>query len=179
MHYWRTCPNCRQRIDLDLALGLSGWSKLAPLNCGIRCPNCKVILAARQRPGIAVFWAALGVVLTLMLVGQETGRLSRTGVGLIGLCLLVFALFVRRWRLRSIVLSVPPPGVKLREVTPSAREYAYIEGKDGRDKVFVPDPTTTEDQLPEWTCANCKQLNPASFDVCWKCNHGRPKNGIG
>jgi hypothetical protein len=96
-------------------------------------------------------------------------------VGLISLGLLVFAFFVGRWRLRSLIeLSLPPPGVQLRELLPSAREYAYLEGKDGRDNVFLPDPTATEGQLPEWTCPNCKQPNPGSFDLCWKCQHGRP-----
>ena len=177
--YWRLCPNCRQRIDLDSAVGLSGWSKLAPPNYGIRCPNCKLVLAARQLPGLAVFWFVLLLWLALMFVGQETGRLSRTGFGLMALCLAGLALLIRRWRLRSIELSVPPSGVKLGEVMPSAREYAYREGKDDRDKVFRPDLAVTEDQLPEWVCPNCKQRNPESFDVCWKCNHGRTKDGNG
>lgn len=177
MHYWRNCPNCRQRIDLELALGLSGWSKIAPAKYGIRCPNCKVVLAARQRPGVAIFWALLVVLLALMFVGQETGGMPRIVVWLFGLCLVIVVVFMRRWRLRSIELSVPPRGLKLREVTPSEREYAYREGKDGRNRPFVadPDPGITTAKLPEWTCLNCKQRNPAEFDVCWKCNHGRPK----
>jgi hypothetical protein len=177
MHYSRTCPNCRQRIDLDLAVRFSGWSKLAPPNFGIRCPNCKVVLAARQRPGLAVFWVVFGIVLTVMLLGQQTGRWTRTSLGLLGLCLFVLALSIRWWRLRSIELSVPPAGLKLGEVTPSTREYAYLENKDDREKVFMPDPNTTENQPSEWTCLNCNQPNPASFGVCWKCNHGRPRNG--
>jgi hypothetical protein len=177
--YWQTCPNCRQRIDLDLALGYSGWSKLAPLDCGIRCPNCKMILAARQRPGLALLWAIMATVLALMFFGQEAGRLSRTAIGVMGFGLMIIALFIRRWRLRSIELSVPPPGVKLREVTPSAREYAYREGRHRRDKAFEPDPTRTGEELPEWVCPNCKQSNPSGFDVCWKCNHGRPESRTG
>jgi hypothetical protein len=136
-----------------------------------------MVLAAHQRPGVAILWFVLVVWLALMFIGQQTGRLSRTGFGLMGLCLVVLALFIRRWRLRSIELTVPPPGVKLREVMPTAREYAYREGKNARDNVFRPDLTVPPDELLEWVCANCRQANPASFDVCWKCNHGRPRDG--
>jgi hypothetical protein len=174
MHSWRTCPNCNQQFDLDLALRLSGWSKLAPSNFGIRCPNCKMILAARQRGGFAAFWAVLAVVFAIEMLAIATGHLTRTSVALIGLGLGVFALLMQRWRLRSLIeLGLPPPGVELREVLPSAKEYAYLEGKDGRDKAFRFDPATTADPGPEWVCSNCKQPNPASFDLCWKCNHGR------
>ena len=86
----------------------------------------------------------------------------------------MFALFMQRWRFRSLIeLGLPPPGVELREVLPSAKEYAYFEGKDGRDKAFSFDLATTEDPGPEWICSNCKQPNPTSFDLCWKCNHRR------
>ncbi len=174
MHYWRTCPNCKQQIDLESAIRRSGWSKLAPSNCGIRCPNCKMILAARQRGGYAAVWAVLAVVFAIEFLAIKTGHLTRTGMGLIGLGLLVFILFMQRWRLRSLIqLSLPPSGVDLREVLPSAKTYAYIEGKDGRDKAFRFDSATTEDPGPEWICSNCKHPNPASFELCWKCNHGR------
>jgi hypothetical protein len=26
---------------------------------------------------------------------------------------------------------------------------------------------------PDWRCAACGEENPASFDVCWKCQEGR------
>ena len=175
LHPLRTCPNCQQLIDLDSALGRSGWSTWAPSDYGVRCPKCKVILAVCQRPGFAVFWAVLVIVGAIILVGELMGRLSRASVGLITLGLLVFAVFMRRWRVGSLIeLSVPPPGTKLREVLPSAREYAFLEGKDGRDKVFQPDPVATESELPAWTCSNCGQPNPGSLGVCWKCNHCRP-----
>lgn len=171
----RTCPNCHQLFDLDAALGFSGWSKLAPSNCGVRCPNCQIILAVRQRPGLAIFWGVLFVVSAILLTGQVNDWFSRTEVAVMQLGLVVFALLMFRWKVRSLIeLRVPPPGVDLREVTPSAREYRYLEGKDGQGDAFQPDPTAREDQLPEWTCPNCAQANPASFDLCWKCNHRRP-----
>ena len=174
MHIWRTCPNCRQSIDLNLALGLSAWSKWAPRNCGVRCPNCKIILAARQRRGFAVFWVVLAVVSAVILLGQRTGRLSRTGVGFLELGLVVFALIARWWKVRSLIeLSLPPPGVGLREVLPSKREYAYLEDKGRRERTFQADPAASEDHTSEWTCPNCNQPNPSSFNMCWKCNHGR------
>ena len=46
LHYPRTWLNGHQTIDLELALRLSGWSELAPTSFGVRCPNCKMILAA-------------------------------------------------------------------------------------------------------------------------------------
>ena len=172
MRCWRTCPNCNQDIDIQLALRLSGWSKLAPPRFGIRCPNCKEILAARQRRGFAAFWIVFAVVFAVQMLGIWTGHLARAGILLTTLGLGVFAVFMQRWRLKSLIeLSLPPPDVELREVLPSAREYAYLEGKSGRTKPFQFDPSTTEDPGPEWICSNCKQPNPASFDLCWKCNH--------
>ena len=173
--YSRTCPNCHQPIDLDFAPGVSGWSKWAPSNCGVRCPSCKKILAARQRGGFAILWAVLAVVTAICLLGETTGRLSRISIALIELGFLLFAWFMRQWRVRSLIeLSLPPPGVELREVRPSSKEYAYLEGKDGRDQAFRFDPAMKEDERPDWICGNCKQPNPASFDLCWKCNHGGP-----
>jgi hypothetical protein len=176
---WRTCPNCHQPTDLELALRLSSWSKLAPSNCGVRCPNCKMILAARQRGGFGAFWVVVvAAFATMVMIGQTTRQFSRTSVLLIEspfvVLLMVLALFMERWRLRSLIeLSLPPPGVELREVHPSAKDYAYLEGRDERDKVFQFDAATTAVPGPEWICSNCKQSNPASFDLCWKCNHGR------
>jgi hypothetical protein len=27
----------------------------------------------------------------------------------------------------------------------------------------------------EWLCASCKESNPASFEVCWKCQAAKPE----
>lgn len=27
----------------------------------------------------------------------------------------------------------------------------------------------------DWTCAVCKESNPATFDLCWKCQAARPE----
>ncbi len=175
MHHWRACPNCHQEIDLALALRVSGWSKLAPSNCGVRCPNCKRVLAVRQRAGFAVFWVVPAVVFAILLVGQHSGHLSRNSVACIGAALAIFAFLMGQWRVRSLIeICLPPAGVELREVRPSSREYAYLEGKDGRDQAFQFGPDSNADQRPEWICPNCNQANPGLFDLCWKCNHGRP-----
>ena len=26
---------------------------------------------------------------------------------------------------------------------------------------------------PDWTCGHCRDVNPDSFDVCWKCGQSR------
>ena len=80
MRCWRTCPNCNQQIDIQLALRLSGWSKLASPKFGIRCPNRKKILAARQQGGIAAFWIAFAVVFAMEMLGIVTGHLARAGM---------------------------------------------------------------------------------------------------
>jgi hypothetical protein len=170
---WRTCPDCQQQIDIELALRLSSWSKLAPSNCGVRCPTCKMVLAAHQRRGFAVFWVVFAI--AFVFLGIKTGLLTRVSVMPIVLGMAIFAALMNRWKLRSLIaLSVPPPGVELREVHPSAKDYAYLEGKNGRDQELRFDTAMTEDSRPEWICANCEQSNPASFDLCWKCNHRRP-----
>lgn len=29
--------------------------------------------------------------------------------------------------------------------------------------------------LEEWLCPDCKESNPASFEVCWKCQAAKPE----
>jgi hypothetical protein len=87
----------------------------------------------------------------------------------------IFAFFMNRWKLRSLIeLSVPPRGMVLREVHPSAKDYAYLEGKNGREQELRIEKSVTEDSRPEWICSHCEQSNPASFYVCWKCDHRQP-----
>ncbi len=174
LRIWRACPNCQRQFDIGLAVSRSSWSSLAPSSCGVRCPTCKMVLAAHQRRGFAAFWIVFAVVFAMEMLCIVTGHLARAGMLLTTLGLGVFAVFMQRWRLKSLIeLSLPPPGVELREVLPSAREYAYLEGKSGRTKAWQFDPATTEEPGPEWICSNCWQPNPASFDLCWKCNHQR------
>ena len=52
-------PNCQQEIDIELALRLSSWTKLASSIHGVRCPTCKMVLATRQRKGYVVFGSFL------------------------------------------------------------------------------------------------------------------------
>lgn len=28
--------------------------------------------------------------------------------------------------------------------------------------------------VPEWTCTGCGEVNPGTFEVCWKCGVGGP-----
>jgi hypothetical protein len=172
---WRTCPNCHQQFDIESALHLSEWSTLAPSNCGVRCPTCKLVLAAHQRRGFAVFWAAFAIVFAFVFVGIKTHQLTRITVVPIVVGMGIFAFFMNRWKLRSLIeLSVPPRGVVLREVHPSAKDYAYLEGKNGREQELRIEKSVTEDSRPEWICSHCEQSNPASFYVCWKCDHRQP-----
>ena len=172
---WRTCPNCHQEFDIESALHLSEWSTLAPSNCGVRCPTCKLVLVAHQRRGFAVFWAVFTIVFAFVFVGIKTNQLTRVAVLPIVVGMGIFAVLMKRWKLRSLIeLSVPPPGVVLREVHPSAKDYAYLEGKNGRVQVVRIETSVTEDSRPEWICSNCEQSNPASFEACWKCNHRQP-----
>jgi hypothetical protein len=172
---WRTCPNCQQPIDIELALRLSSWSKLAPSNCGVRCPTCKMVLVAHQRSGFAAFWVVFVIVFAFIFFAIKTNQLTRISMLPIVLGMGVFALLMNRWKLRSLIeLTVPPPGVVLREVHPSAKDYAYLESNRGREQALRLDTALTEDSRPEWICSNCEQSNPASFDLCWKCNHRQP-----
>jgi hypothetical protein len=107
---WRTCPNCQQQIDIELALRLSSWSNLAPSNYGIRCPTCKMVLAAHQRAGSAAFWVVFAIVFAFIFLGIKTNQLTRIGVLPIVVGMGIFALLMNRWKLRSLIeLTVPPP----------------------------------------------------------------------
>ena len=176
---WRPCPNCHQQFDIESAVYRSGWSTFAPSSCGVRCPICKMVLAAHQRKGFAIFWAVFAIVFTCVFAGILTKQFTRTTARLIviafGIAMGIFAVLMKRWRMRSLIeLSVPPSGVVLREVHPSAKDYADLEGKGGREREIRIETPVAEDSGPEWICSNCNQPNPASFDVCWKCNHRHP-----
>ena len=175
MHCWRTCPNCRQQIDLEFAVRHSGWSRLASPIFGIRCPKCKVILSVRQRRGFIIFWAVLASVFAIEMLGIKTGNLTHMDALVIAVGLGVFSWLMQRWKFQSLIeLNRPPQGVTLREVTPSAKDYAFLEGKNGRDNAFRVDPAAHKNPGCDWICANCNQANPASFELCWKCNHRKP-----
>lgn len=167
------CPNCQQPIDVDRAAGMSGWSRVAPVAFGIRCPKCKKILAASQRSDW-FRWVVLFLGFGFVSVGRIGGHLSEP-VAL--LLVAVLGLLVLRWRHPAIRLSQPPAGVALREVTPSEREYAYLEGRDDRASEFRPAIPTAETDSADCTCINCRQPNPASFEACWKCNHPKRTHG--
>lgn len=174
LRIWRTCPNCHQQFDIGSALSLSGWSTLAPSNCGLRCPNCKMVLAAHQRRGFAAFWVVFSIVFAFVFVGIKTNELTRIRLPTIVVSMVIFSLLMNRWKLRSLIeLTVPPTGVVLSEVHPSAEDYAYLGGKNREQELRI-ERSVTEDSRPEWICSHCEQSNPASFDACWKCNHRQP-----
>ena len=134
-----------------------------------------MVLAAHQRKGFAAFWVVFAVVFTFVFIGRKTNQLPRISLLPIVVGMLIFALLMHRWKLRSLIeLTVPPPGLVLREVHPSARDYAYLEGKSGREQALRLNTALTEQSGPEWICSNCEQSNPTSFDLCWKCNHRQP-----
>lgn len=161
------CPNCHRPIDIDRAAAMSGWSRFAPVTFGVRCPKCKKILAASQRSDW-FRWVVLFLGFGLVFAGQLGGQLQKPVALLVVAALGILVIW---WRPPTITLRQPPAGIALREITPSAREYAYLEGRDDRASEFRPDMTTAETGSADWTCANCRQPNPGSFDYCWKCNH--------
>jgi len=175
----RICPNCQQPFDLAAAIRMSGWSRTAPVSCGIRCPTCKRVLSAHDVRGLAARslpWILVAFCLAA-LFGIATGHLPRAALLLIGPAFIAAISVHGRWTLRRMVLlEIPPPGVVLREVFPSAREYAYLEGKEDPGLGFQPDDEAMTDPSPDWTCSNCAQANPSALARCWKCNHGRPEH---
>ena len=169
----QNCPNCHQLIDVGLAVGMSGWSRRLPRTFGVRCPNCKKVVAASQRSNWPL-WTVLFLGFGLVLVGQINGHLSKPVAVLLQV---ILAAVVLLWRYPPVILMRPPAGVALLEATPSSREYEYLEGRSVRAAEFRPDAQTVESQSADWVCTNCRQSNPASFDVCWKCNHPKRPNG--
>lgn len=169
----QNCPNCHQLIDVGRAVGMSGWSRLMPRTLGVRCPKCKKVVAASQRSSWR-FWVLFLLGFGLVLVGQINGHLSKPVAVLFQVILAVVALLRRH---PPVILRQPPAGVSLLEATPSTREYEYLEGRGARAEEFRPDSQSVESESADWACANCRQPNPASFDVCWKCNHPKRLNG--
>lgn len=169
----QNCPNCHQLIDVGLAVSMSGWTRLMRQTYGVRCPKCKKVVAASQRSNWPL-WFVLFLGFGLVLVGQMGGQLSKP-IALF--FVVILGVVVLLWRHPPVMLSRPPTGVALLEATPSTREYEYLEGRGARTAEFRPDAPTVESESDDWACTNCRQSNPASFDVCWKCNHPKRMNG--
>jgi Putative prokaryotic signal transducing protein len=63
-------------------------------------------------------------------------------------------------------LSIVPPDVMVRiEDEPHAREIVadYLRRRE------------TKDIAPDWTCPNCGEQVPATFELCFRCGASRPK----
>ncbi len=65
-------------------------------------------------------------------------------------------------------LSIVPPDVMVRaEDEARAREIVadYLRRREPKDIA------------PDWTCPNCKEQVPATFEVCFQCGASRPQSG--
>jgi ribosomal protein L40E len=138
-----------------------GVFRLAP-NLGVECPHCGTKLLIVQTR----VYAALGFLLLVLLFGgsgfaslkhkahldplEEVQAFCAFGA-IIGLAFLpLFAPSL--WRLRPI--------------------------RDGEAEAMVfplGTPKAEEDATPGWICPKCHEKNPENFEICWKCEHARPK----
>jgi hypothetical protein len=62
-------------------------------------------------------------------------------------------------------LPIVPPDVMVRlEDEPNARKIVadFLRGRKATDAA------------PDWTCPNCQEQNPATFEVCFQCGAMRP-----
>ena len=156
------CPRCLSSLSLRLVapFALRGIVLYTP-NLGVECPRCGAKLRI-VRTRLLVAW---GILLALLVFGlggltsfKNTGRLDAT-VQLQLLCLL-FAL------IGALLFQVFTPNLLQARLVRPGEPVTYPLGT----------PKAEEDATPGWICNHCHEKNPEYFEICWKCEHAKPKS---
>ena len=163
------CPQCQSSLS-SLHLGSpfrwpqSGLTRNFS-TFGIECPSCGAKLRITQGR-LAVAW---GILVVAFFFGVRSlasiGRLAHLDTADRLQLLWAVGAFIG-------ILLLPLFAQNLWQVhVMSADEAATISFPLGT-------PKAEEDAEPGWVCPKCHEKNPENFELCWKCEHARPKAGI-
>ena len=176
------CPTCRAPISLAaLRKRMSGALLLSLPSPGIRCDTCGAKLKLIcYRSSLAVLGALILMFAILLRVGVPPHR-PLTILQFVACAPLFLA-----YRYSQLLAQVQPtspgeslnysadPLENLEDRTELKRKRASEEALEEADRLrSIADP-----QRIPWTCPTCTSDNPATFDMCWKCNASRPGSGI-
>jgi hypothetical protein len=156
------CPQCLSPLSLR-SLGpfaLRGLVVRDTPNLGVECPHC----GAKLRIVRTRLFVTQGILFALFFFGlrglvslKKTGHLD--AVGELQLLCLLSAL------LGTLLLQLFTPNLLQVRLVGAGEAVTFPLGT----------PKADEDATAGWICNNCHEKNPEDFEICWKCEHARPK----
>ena len=185
-----TCPTCDQKIDLSYLYSKcsqdrNGIFKDRPV--GITCPHCHAKLRVRQFWEIFVRTLMCAIVvigfLPLLIWTKTRTEDANNAVSLLFfvVAFLVVGMGSKYRRFTQLV------NVKMDEL-PTVRfpletkteELSHAESEEQRAEQesydwAMKNSFSDVDKSSSWRCSKCKEENPASFEVCWNCQHEHAK----
>jgi hypothetical protein len=148
------CPQCFERLPLKSLGALGFWG-----NLGVECPYCGaklVVVRTRWSVTRLILAALLGVGLIGWRIARRTGQVD---MGKAALVCLAAAL------VGSLLLIPFMPNLLSLRLVGTGEPVTFPLGT----------PKAEEEAEAGWICPKCHVKNPENFELCWKCEHARPK----
>ena len=176
------CPNCGHEVraaDLRREYG----RRRVPFDgtqWGIRCPTCRFV--SKIHRARAYFATACGCAIAAPLAiwgqGPVAAGLGEPGqIAVVAACYGLALVIHFRWAPPFIQLQAPEPGELLRPSRSTEEEIAddpqYRKDCEAADEQNRWIETMNDPARQPWKCASCGEENPATFEICWKCQ--KPK----
>lgn len=175
------CPNCESLLPLsDVRREVFRITGLFGKKFGIRCTVCRSVLKVKAlRPWALIVSMDAFVMLGLAWIGTlrpkpiPDEQLAPALILLFG----IGALVVWRWIPRFAQVRPLEPGEQL---TIEA-ELSILDDMSDEDKSEIADRAEWAESVKDasrvpWRCESCGEENPATFDICWKCQSARPES---
>ena len=182
------CPNCGQRVNAADLRRLFGrrrglWDDR---EWGIACPGCHAVLKVRKWRPYAV---GLFLYLALVIGGIAVMANYASVVGKDAGKLLMFVLIAggyaayARWVPLLSQLRLPGPD----EQITADKSFEQMAAEDPQYQQDIQEAQERDRWVEEannpsrkpWRCASCGEDNPATFDICWKCQQAKPSEKSG
>lgn len=175
------CSSCGHELPLKaLQQRISGFVSALSPHLGVLCPHCNAQLKVNARPA-AIFTATTFVFFLLFFFAFEhfTPSSDQKHLSLWQIAGGVPLLLAYNYGAYFSSVSLPLQHDRLlfstdpledidRRLAP-VREKARKESEMEQERIAeINDPTRAQ-----WTCKGCSSDNPATFDMCWKCQRHR------
>ena len=177
----RTCPSCHQVVSISVVRErMEGTFFTGGNKVGVLCDKCGVQLRVRRLFAFitvaSAVVCAMALIFYLFMIRQTPKGSAEYALGLLGAMLA--ALGANRLAPYFVALEPAAPGEQLFVFanswdTPHSRAIRLQE-EASMGKPFQPEPLGNigVTAAPPWRCPTCSSENPATFEICWKCNRG-------